>query len=177
MLHNFGAYLSCYLLQSGIVPQILTATQLKEIILNGLDIFRSYSFPLSLNDLNNRNISQFLSLLHSETSERQRYFHVFIPFLFNNRRYNLLKLTPFAFIANTIGQKNKKTVLVAGVELPKYIAIGIEDHVEINSLEKCSPTVNSSRILWLRKSISIRKCSIDIIKNETSKALEDCEYK
>ena len=169
------------LLQRGIVPQILTADQLKEIILKGLDIFRSYSFPLNLNDLNNRNISQFLSLLHSETSERQGYFHIFVPFIDNNRRYSLMKITPFPFIANTKKQSKNKTVLVVGVDLPKYIAMGKEDHVEIHSLEKCTPTVNASRVLCAQKepsiSNSVRKCSIDIIRNDTNKALEDCKYK
>ena len=89
------------LLQRGIVPQVLTATQLKEIILKGLDIFRSYSFPLNPNELNNRKISKFLSLLHSETSDRPGYFRVFFPFINDDRRYKLLKMTPFPFIANT----------------------------------------------------------------------------
>ena len=145
------------LLQRGIVTQILTADQLKEIILKGLDIFRSYSFPLNLNDLNNRNISQFLSLLHSETSERQGYFHIFVPFIDNNRRYSLMKITPFPFIANTKKQSKNKTVLVAGVDLPKYIAMGKEDHVEIHSLEKCTPTVNASRVLCAQTRSAFRQ--------------------
>ena len=169
------------LLQRGIVPQVLTATQPKEIILKELDIFRSYSFPLNLNDLHNKNISKFLSLVHSETSDRPGYFHVFFPFINNNRRYKLLKMTPFPFIANTLGQGNNKTVLVAGVDLPKYIAMGTEDHVEIESIEKCTSTVNSTQILCAQKkpavSNSVEKCSVNILKNETSKALENCKYK
>ena len=169
------------LLQRGIVPQVLTASQLKEIILKGLDTFRSYSFPLSLNELNNKNISEFLRLLHSEKSDRSGYFHVFFPFINRDRQYDLVKLTPFPFIANTLGQQNNKTVLVAGVDLPTYIAIGIEDHVEIESIEKCSTTVNSTQFLCAQKmpavSNSIGKCSVNILKNETSKALENCDYR
>ena len=169
------------LLQRGIVPQVLTATHLKEIILKVLDIFRSYSFPLSLNDLNNKNISEFLRLLHSEKSDRPGYFHVFFPFKNGNRQYNLVRLTPFPFIANTLGQQNNKTVLVAGVDLPRYIAMGVEDHVEIESIEKCSSAVNSTQILCAQKmpavSNNVEKCSVSILKNETNKALENCKYK
>ena len=152
------------LLQRGIVPQVLTATQLKEIILKGLDIFRSYSFPLSLNDLNNKSISKFLRLLHSEKSDRPGYFHVFFSFINSNRQYKLVRITPFPYIANTLGKQNNKTVLVAGVDLPQYIAMGVEDHVEIENIEKCTSTVNSTQILCAQKmsavSNTVEKCSV-----------------
>ena len=59
--------------------------------------------------------------------------------------------------------------------------MGIEDHVEIESIEKCTATVNSTQILCAQKkpavSNSVEKCSVNILRNETSKALENCKYK
>ena len=60
------------------MPQLISANQLRTLIEEGKDIFRSHSFPLDLQGLNNRNISSYLNLLHAEPSTNTSTFHIFI---------------------------------------------------------------------------------------------------
>ena len=169
------------LLQRGIVPQLISANQLRTLIEEGKDIFRSHSFPLDLQGLNNRNISSYLNLLHAEPSTNTSTFNIFIPFVNSEADYSLFQLTKFPFLAKTIDGGQNNTVLEVGIDLPSYVALGKRDHVVIDGINKCTQIGNSNAILLcaLKQPVvanHVRSCAISILLNKTQEALNSCRY-
>ena len=169
------------LLQRGIVPQLISANQLRTLIEEGKDIFMSHSFPLDLQGLNNRNISSYLNLLHAEPSTNTSTFHIFVPFVNSEADYSLFQLTKFPFLAKTIDGGQNNTVLEVGIDLPSYVALGMGDHVEIDGINKCTQIGNSNAILLcaLKQPVvanHVRSCAISILLNKTQEALNSCRY-
>ena len=168
------------LLQRGYVPQLISASQLRTLIEEGKDIFRSHDFPLDLDWLNNRNISSYLNLLHAEPTTNTSTFHIFIPFVNSQADYSLFQLTKFPFLAKTIDGGNNNTVLEVGVSLPAYMALGKGDHVEIDNIDKCTQIGNSNAILCALKrpviANHVRSYAISILLNNNQEALNACRY-
>ena len=168
------------LLQRGIVPQLISANQLRTLIEEGKDAFRSHTFPLELQGLNYRNINKYLNLLHAEPSTNTSNFHIFIPFVSIEANYSLLQLAKFPFLAKTIDGNQNNTVLEVGVELPSYVALGKGDHVVIDDVNKCTKIGDSNSLLCaLKQPIMvnhIKSCVISILLNNTQEALSSCKY-
>ena len=166
------------LLSKGIVPQVLDASQLRDLIHTGLITFRNMEFPLNIDELTNTNLARYLNLLHSEPTRNYNTFAIFIPFT-DGKVYKLYGMEKFPFFTNVTDTDRK--ILMPSIKLPQHLAVSEDEYVEIESIDSCLRTRNSTSFLCAQKMPTVngdvKSCATEIIQNNTKSAFDLCKYK
>ena len=136
------------LLSKGIVPQVLDASQLRDLIHTGLITFRNMEFPLNVEELTNTNLARYSNVLHSETTRNYNTFAIFIPFT-DGKLYKLYGMENFSFFTNVTDDNRK--VLMPSIKLTAHLAMSEDEYVEIESIDSCLRTRNSTSFLCAQK--------------------------
>lgn len=157
------------LLKKGLVPPMLTSEQLVSLIMEGRRQFMNLDFPLAEMNHIKKNHTKYMGLLKALPTEDPHIYLICVPFVDQEKKYNVSKLTPFP-------TRNLEGKIVIP-ELNAMMAVGKTDFIELDDLSNCEKLDNmhlcDNSVI---KSKNFTTCENALMLKDSDKITQLCRY-
>lgn len=157
------------LLQKGLVPPMLSMTQIKRLIAEGRRTFENLDFPLTNDEDERHKHLKSLSFMTARPTNDPNKFLICVPFVDPKKVYTVKQLSIFPTL-----QKEQHLVVP---EVYKYVAVSGKNFIRFRNMNSCrqfgSLRLCSNTVV---KEINTSNCDMGIILDDKSVIANTCKY-